>query len=94
MSLQDLTWIVLLPLLSVALVMAFVRLVRGPNLSDRVVALDLIAAIGIGFIAVYAEATEQPIFLDVGVILALISFLGTVAFARYIERRVKDVRSR
>jgi multicomponent Na+:H+ antiporter subunit F len=87
MRLADLilTWII--PLLSVAIVLAFVRFVRGPSLPDRVVALDLIATLGIGVIAVYAIATDQPVFLDVAIVLALISFLGTVAFAYYIERR-------
>jgi multicomponent Na+:H+ antiporter subunit F len=87
MRLADLilTWII--PLLSVAIVLAFVRFVRGPSLPDRVVALDLIATLGMGVIAVYAIATDQPVFLDVAIVLALISFLGTVAFAYYIERR-------
>ncbi|MCS6926832.1 MAG: cation:proton antiporter [Candidatus Binatia bacterium] len=78
-------WI--LPLLSVAIVLAFVRLWRGPSLPDRVVALDLLATLGMGVIAVYAIATDQPVFLDVAIILALISFLGTVAFAYYLERK-------
>jgi multicomponent Na+:H+ antiporter subunit F len=93
MTLQSLAAVVILPLLSLAIIMTFVRLVRGPSLPDRVVALDLMATIGIGFIAVYAVATDQPVFLDVGTVLALISFLGTVAFARYIERRAKGTES-
>lgn len=88
MILQSLATIVVLPLLGAAAILIFVRLVRGPSLPDRVVALDLMAALGIGIIAVYAIATGQPVFLDVASVLALISFLGTVAFAYYIEKRV------
>jgi multicomponent Na+:H+ antiporter subunit F len=88
MNLQDLILMVILPLLSVAVILAFVRLVRGPSLPDRVVALDLMSTLGIGIIAAYAIATEQPVFLDVASVLALITFLGTVAFAYYLERRV------
>jgi multicomponent Na+:H+ antiporter subunit F len=77
-------------MLSLALVLAFVRLVRGPSLPDRVVALDLLAAIIVGFIAVYATATGQRVFLDAAIVVALIIFLGTVAFAQYIERRAQD----
>jgi multicomponent Na+:H+ antiporter subunit F len=88
MNLQDLILMVILPLLSVAVILAFVRLVRGPSLPDRVVALDLMSALGIGIIAAYAIATEQPVFLDVASVLALITFLGTVAFAYYLEQRV------
>ncbi len=52
----------------------------------RVVALDLMASLSVGFIAAYAVLTEQPLFLDVALVLALIAFLGTVAFAFYIEK--------
>lgn len=78
---------IILAFLSVAVVFALIRLLRGPSLPDRVIALDLMATLGIGIIAVYAVATNQPVLLDVALIVALISFLGTVAFAHYLERR-------
>lgn len=82
--------------MSIAMVLAFIRLVRGPNLPDRVVALDLIAYLAIGFIAIYTIVSEQQAFLDAAITLALVAFLGTVAFARYIERvnDPKDVPTR
>lgn len=88
MSLVDFTLYIVLPMLAVAVALAFIRLVRGPSLPDRVVAIDLMNTLGIGIIAAYAIATEQPAFLDVAIAMALLSFLGTVAFAYYIERRV------
>jgi multicomponent Na+:H+ antiporter subunit F len=78
---------VLLGALALALLPAFVRLLRGPSLPDRVVALDLIMAIAVGMSALYATMHEEPAFLDVAILIALISFVGTVAFAHYIERR-------
>jgi multicomponent Na+:H+ antiporter subunit F len=77
-------------LLSAALLLAFVRLVRGPSLPDRVISLDLMASVVVGFICVYAIGTNQQVFLDVAIVLALIAFLGTVAFAQYIGRRARD----
>lgn len=74
-------------ILGIGLVLALTRLLRGPNLANRVVAFDLMTVIGIGLIAVYAVMTEQPVFLDIAVVLALISFLSTVAFAYYLEYR-------
>jgi multicomponent Na+:H+ antiporter subunit F len=88
MTVQNVALYFALPLLVVAVILAFARLVRGPNLADRVVALDLVATLAIGIIGVYAIAVKQPVFLDVALVLALVSFLGTVAFAYYIERRV------
>jgi multicomponent Na+:H+ antiporter subunit F len=72
--------------LVLALFLAFIRLVRGPSLADRVVALDLAAIVIVGMIAVQAIMTEQAVLLDVAIALALVSFLGTVAFARYMQR--------
>lgn len=81
-------WMVVgLSLLTGTVLLSLVRLVRGPSLPDRVVALDLLISVGIGITAVYAVATNQPVFIDVATVLALISFLGTIAFARYIDLR-------
>ena len=73
-------------ILVLALFVAFIRLVRGPSLPDRVVALELCGTVMVGMIAVQAIMTEQPVLLDVAIALALVSFLGTVAFARYVRR--------
>jgi multicomponent Na+:H+ antiporter subunit F len=69
-----------------AMFLALLRLVLGPSLPDRVVALDLIAMISVGFITTYAVSTDQPIFIDEAIVLAMIAFLGTVAFAYFIEK--------
>ena len=74
----------------VAMFLAFARLVLGPSLPDRVVALDLIGLIAVGIIAAYDILTRQPVLLDAAIVVALVSFLGTVAFARYVERRQQD----
>lgn len=76
----------IMPALAVASVLALIRLIRGPSLADRVVALDLFATLIIGMSAVYAVATDRSAYLDIAVILALIAFLGTVAFAYYLQR--------
>ena len=52
------------------------------------VAFDLITTIGIGFIAVYAVAADQSVFLDVASVVALMAFLATIAFAYYMRRKV------
>lgn len=87
MTLESYTLHIILPLLTVAIGLALVRIVRGPSLSDRVIALDLLATIGIGVVGVYAIATGQIAFLDVALVIALLVFLATVGFAYFIERR-------
>ncbi|AFL85619.1 multisubunit Na+/H+ antiporter, MnhF subunit [Belliella baltica DSM 15883] len=90
MSTYDYLYYIILPVLSISVFIIFIRFLMGPRLSDRVVALDLLLTTGIGIIAVYSIITNQPTFLDIAMILALIAFLGTVAFAYYLEKREKN----
>jgi multicomponent Na+:H+ antiporter subunit F len=73
-------------MLAVAAALALVRVIKGPTLPDRVIAIDLIGVLMVCLLVVQAGATAQPAFLDAAMVVALISFVGTVAYARYIER--------
>lgn len=77
-------------MVATAVLLTFVRLARGPSLPDRIVALDLIGVLSVGIIAIYSIAVDQAMLLDVAIVLAVIAFLGTVAFAYYLERRGHD----
>lgn len=77
---------VLLAVMSLGIVLAFIRLLRGPNIPDRLVALELLTTVGVGIAALYCIAFDEPVYLDVAIVLALVAFLGTVTFARYIEK--------
>lgn len=73
-------------LLGGALLLAVGRLLRGPTLPDRVVALDLISTLVVGIICMCALVFDQPVYLRDALVLAVVSFLGTVAFAYYVAR--------
>lgn len=75
-------------LLVVAAALAVVRLVRGPGLPDRVVALDFLAVALVSFCGLLALRTGVRALLDVALVLALVGFLATVAFARFAERGI------
>lgn len=70
-----------------AMLLVFGRLLRGPTLADRVVALDLLAVLAAGIAAAHSVSAGEPLYLRAAIVLSLVSFLGTVAFAFYIERR-------
>ncbi|MBU1176322.1 MAG: cation:proton antiporter [Alphaproteobacteria bacterium] len=76
-----------LVVLSIAFVLTAIRVVIGPELGDRVLALDMLVSVGIGFIAVIAIKTGFSLYLDIAIALGLVGFLSTVAFARYILHR-------
>ncbi len=67
--------------------LCLVRLVRGPSLADRIVALDALLIVIVSGIAVGAARTGEGTYLDVLVVAALLGFVGTVNVARFVERR-------
>ena len=63
------------------------KLLMGPNLSDRVVSLDGILTIVVTAMMAWSAFTGRATFLIVGVVVALVAFLGTLVVARFIEGR-------
>ena len=82
----DITFLLLLA----GLALSCVRLALGPSLPDRVVALDLITVLAMSVCGLYAISADHTAYLDVAIVLALVAFLATIAFARFIERRAGD----
>jgi multicomponent Na+:H+ antiporter subunit F len=72
--------------LGLALLIAFIRIVRGPTLPDRIVGMDLFGVLVVGLIVVLAASTGARASLDAAIVIALIGFVGTVAYATYVER--------
>ena len=72
--------------LGLALLATFTRLVKGPTLPDRIVATDLMGVLVVGLIVVLAGWSGVRATLDAAIVIALIGFLGTIAYATYVER--------
>jgi len=79
--------LIALGILCLAFLLTVVRVILGPGIPDRVLALDMLVAIAIGFIAVIGIRTGFTIYLDIAIALGLVGFLTTVAFARFIMSR-------
>ena len=78
---------VLIALLAVPFGLAAYRMIAGPGYADRFVALDMLTAIAVAFSALTAVATGRSAFLDIGLVIALINFVSTCAFAAFLERK-------
>ena len=74
-------------LAGVAFLLALVRFVKGPSRLDRVVAFDVLTVIAITFIVLAALLAGRGVYLDAALVYALLSFLGVIAIARYLEGR-------
>ncbi|MDT0643130.1 cation:proton antiporter [Zunongwangia sp. F363] len=87
MTLNEYLYYIILPVLMVAIILIVYRFLKGPNIADKVIALDLLITTGIGIISVYSILSGKSALLDVAMILALIAFLSTVALSYYLEKR-------
>ncbi len=83
----DWATLISLSLLGLALLVSLVRIVLGPTLSDRILALDMLTVVAMGFVGAIAVRTGLWLYLDIAIALALLGFLATVALARYILLR-------
>lgn len=90
MSLDTYLIYIIMPILCVAIILVLIRFIKGPAIVDKVISLDLMITIGVGIIGVFSMISKNSNFLDVAMILALIAFLGTVAFSYYLEKRNSD----
>ena len=76
-----------LVLLTLAVALTVIRLVLGPTLADRILALDVITVLAIGYIAAFAIRTGFTLYIDIAISMGLLGFLSTVAFARFLLKR-------
>ncbi len=76
-------------LLVVPLALAAWRMIKGPGVADRFVALDMLTGVVVALSAVTALATGRGAFLDIGLGVALINFVATVALSAFLERKGK-----
>jgi multicomponent Na+:H+ antiporter subunit F len=86
-SFLDFSVQVALVFISATFLITVFKVIKGPTLPDRVLALDLLVGAAIGFIAVLGIKTGFTLYLDIAIALGLVGFLATVAFARFILAR-------
>ena len=76
-------------LLGIAMIGAVIRVIVGPTLADRILGLDVVSTLAVWITAAFAARTGQYLYLDIAVAVALVTFLSTVAFARYMLSRLE-----
>jgi multicomponent Na+:H+ antiporter subunit F len=84
--LADIIYLIAGAIALAAIVLAFVRMIIGPSSADRVVGLDVMTIISISLIVFLALILERSIYVDIALVYGLMSFVGVIAVARYLER--------
>lgn len=69
-----------------ALLMAVVRFLLGPQVSDRIILFDVMTVTSLSFIGMLAYFSERVIYLDIAIVYGLLSFVGVIIIARYLEK--------
>jgi len=71
-------------------VLCLYRVIKGPSVADRVVAIDIIGIIVVGICVIISIRTEKAFLIDIGIAWIILSFIGTLTMAKYLERRKLD----
>ena len=78
-------YLIVLLLLSLAVILAVIRIVLGPTAPDRVVGLDTVNTIVIVAMVIFGAAFQEVIYIDVAIVYALLSFVSTLFIAKYLQ---------
>jgi multicomponent Na+:H+ antiporter subunit F len=73
--------------LLIAFAVTLYRLIMGPTTGDRIVALDLISFIAMGFVLIYSVLINNAVYFDIPVIISMVSFIGTIAVSTYLREK-------
>lgn len=74
-------------MLLISFILAFIRMLKGPDMSDRIAAMDLIASVTMAFILTYSVLVQKAIYFDIVIVISLISFISTVAVSTYLKQK-------
>ncbi len=84
----DFLLLVSLSILALAILGCTYRLIKGPSMPDRIAALDAIGINLLAIIAIVSLLLDTQVFIDIILVIGILTFIGTTAFAKYIERGV------
>ncbi len=79
--------IIAFAILILAFGLAFIRLIKGPTVNDRVAAMDLVASLMMAFVLLYSLMIDQTKYFDIVIIVSLVAFIGTVGVSSYLKQK-------
>jgi len=80
--------IIFLMIIGLAILLCLLRMLKGPTAPDRAVAVDTIATITTALLVFLASIFERCVYLDVALVYAVLTFIGSVAVARFLEKGI------
>jgi multicomponent Na+:H+ antiporter subunit F len=80
--------IIFLVFVGAGIVLCLLRMLKGPTAPDRAVALDTLSTVTVGLLVLLGYFYERNVYLDVSLVYAVLTFVGSVAIARFLERGI------
>lgn len=85
MTAKELLILASFALVALSLLLGMIRLLRGPSVADRIIALDAVVLCAVGFLALLSFVWGSTLYLDLLLVISLLGFLTTVAFVNYLK---------
>ena len=80
--------IIFLGIIGVAVILCLLRMIKGPTAADRAVALDTLSTVTTAVLVLLGFIFKRYIYLDVSLVYAILTFIGAVAIARFLEKGI------
>jgi len=80
--------IIFLAIITAGIILCLLRMLKGPTAPDRAVAVDTVATITTALLVLLASIFERYVYLDVALVYAVLTFIGSVAIARFLEKGI------
>jgi multicomponent Na+:H+ antiporter subunit F len=80
--------IVFIAIITAGVILCLLRMLKGPTAPDRAVAVDTVATITTALLVLLASIFERYVYLDVALVYAVLTFIGSVAIARFLEKGI------
>ncbi|MDQ0339579.1 multicomponent Na+:H+ antiporter subunit F [Caldalkalibacillus uzonensis] len=83
-----------LMIIAASILISLYRVIRGPSMPDRIIAVDTIGINIIGMVAIISMMLETQAFLEIILLIGILAFIGTISYAKFLERGVVIERRR
>jgi len=81
-------YIIFLTIVGLGIFLCFLRMLKGPTPSDRAVAFDTVSTVTTALLVLLGLIFGRYVYLDVALVYAVLTFIGSVAIARFLERGI------
>ncbi len=81
-------YLIFIAVISIGIVLCIIRMIKGPTAADRAIAMDTATTVSVALLVLLGFVFDRYIYIDVALVYSIISFVGLIAIARYLEKGI------